>query len=133
MLLPGVGDGRFRRMEVIMSLHPVRLVLASCAVAAAAISSPAVAGTGCNGVVNVFVWGCAPWDNNSGPRFPYFRKKLLASPANGTQIVTKDGVRMALRNGTHYPLIGQDGAGVIGQDGAGFISNNGGTLRVWSQ
>lgn len=116
-----------------MSLHPARLVLASCAVAAALLSSPAAAGTGCNGVVNVFVWGCAPWDNNNGARFPYFRKKVMTIPANGTQIVTKDGVRMALRNGTYYPLIGQDGAGVIGQDGAGFISNDGGSFRVWAQ
>src|SRR5690606_27058383 len=23
---------------------------------------------GCNGVVNIFQWGCAPWDNNNGPQ-----------------------------------------------------------------
>jgi hypothetical protein len=103
---------------------PVRAAAIIIALSTIAVSTPASAGTGCNGVVNIFVWGCAPWDNNNGPRFPYFRKKATTIPAQGTQIVTERGVRMALRNGTYYPLIGQDGAGVIGQDGAG--------IRVWS-
>ena len=99
------------------------LAISAASLIALGFAAPAHA-AGCNGVVNVFVWGCAPWDNNNGPRYPYFKKKVITIPANGTQIVTKDGAKMALRNGTYYPLIGQDGAGVIGQDGAG--------LRVWS-
>jgi hypothetical protein len=94
-----------------------RVAMVSVALASAAFSTPAIAGTGCNGVVNIFVWGCAPWDNNNGSQFPYFRKKVTTLPAQGTQIVTERGVQMALRNGTYYPLIGQDGAG----------------FRVWSQ
>jgi hypothetical protein len=108
-----------------MPKYSARIVVAALTLGAVGIGSPAAAGTGCNGVVNIFVWGCAPWDNNNGAKFPYYRKKAITIPKQGTQIVTKDGVTMALRNGTYYPLIGQDGAGVIGQDGAGF--------RVWSQ
>ncbi|HEX8302801.1 hypothetical protein [Sphingomonas sp.] len=116
-----------------MSMHLTRFALGSFAVAAAFYSTPATAGTGCNGVVNVFVWGCAPWDNNNGPQYPYYRKKAVVLPAKGTQIVTKDGIRMALRNGTYYPLIGQDGAGIISRDGAGVIGQDGAGFRVWSQ
>ena len=108
-----------------MSKILVRFALASVAVAALSYSAPAFAGTGCNGVVNVFVWGCAPWDNNNGPKYPYYRKKVVTLPAQGTQIVEKNGVKMALHNGNYYPLIGQDGAGIISRDGAG--------LKVWSQ
>lgn len=116
-----------------MPKHMRRFALGSLAVAAAFVATPAAAGTGCNGVVNVFVWGCAPWDNNNGPQFPYYRKKAVTLPVQGTQIVTKDGVRMALRNGTYYPLIGQDGAGIISRDGAGVIGQDGAGFRVWSQ
>jgi hypothetical protein len=107
-----------------MAKSLITCALGSFAVAAAFYSTPAAA-AGCNGVVNIFVWGCAPWDNNTGAKFPYYRKKATTIPAKGTQIVTKDGVRMALRNGTYYPLIGQDGAGIISNDGASY--------RVWTQ
>jgi hypothetical protein len=53
-------------------------------------SSPAAAG-GCNGVVNIFTWGCAPWDNNNGRNFPYYRKKAASIPVQGTQIVRQNG------------------------------------------
>ena len=87
-------------------------------------ASPAQAGTGCNGVVNILVWGCAPWDNNNGEKFPYFRKKAITIPKDGTQIVTKNGVQMALRSGVYYPLIANDGASIV--------AGGAGNLRVWS-
>jgi hypothetical protein len=107
------------------------LVLSAASLALVGIASPASA-AGCNGVVNIFVWGCAPWDNNNGKNHPYFRKKAITIPAAGTRIVTEKGVPMALRNGTYYPLIGQDGAGIISSDGAGIVSSDGASIRVWS-
>ncbi|UZK66674.1 hypothetical protein [Sphingomonas sp. M1-B02] len=103
----------------------VRLAGIAAAGFAACVATPASAGTGCNGVVNIFLWGCAPWDNNNGPQYPYYRKKVITLPRQGTQIVTKNGVQMALRNGTYYPLIGTDGASMIGNDAGSF--------RVWTQ
>ncbi|RYY27547.1 MAG: hypothetical protein EOP62_05965 [Sphingomonadales bacterium] len=102
-----------------------RLAGIAAAVFAVSTATPALAGTGCNGVVNIFVWGCAPWDNNNGPNYPYYRKKAVTIPKQGTQIVTKDGVQMALRNGTYYPLIGNCGGCLLGNDA--------GSLRVWTQ
>lgn len=42
---------------------------------------------GCNGVVNPAVWGCAPWDNNNGPKFPNY--KAPASAASKPPAVAK--------------------------------------------
>lgn len=97
-------------------------LLLGCA-AMVAVPTPASAGTGCNGVINIFVWGCAPWDNNNGERYPYYRKRQVSVPANQVQIVERNGARMALINGQYHPLVGQDGASVIGQDGA--------SIRIW--
>ncbi len=108
-----------------MSAFTIRFAGVAAAALATVAATPAAAGTGCNGVVNIFVWGCAPWDNNNGPNYPYYRKKAVSIPRQGTQIVTKDGVKMALRNGQYYPLIGNDSGSLIGQDG--------GTFRVWTQ
>lgn len=83
---------------------------------------PASAGTGCNGVINPFVWGCAPWDNNNGPQFPYYKKTRITIPKEGTQIVNKNGTQMALRNGTYYPLV-TNGGGTL-------VTNGGSTLTV---
>lgn len=89
-----------------------------------ALPTPASAGTGCNGVVNIFVWGCAPWDNNNGAQYPYARKQQTTIPANRTQIVTKNGVPMALYNGQYFPIISNDGASIV--------ASGAGNLRVWT-
>ncbi|MES2986478.1 MAG: hypothetical protein V4808_01095 [Pseudomonadota bacterium] len=106
----------------------LRLAAIAAAFFAAAAATPASAGTGCNGVVNVFVWGCAPWDNNNGSQYPYYRKKIVEIPRRGTQIVTKDGVQMALRGGQYYPIA--PGARLVSDNGGGFIGNDAGSLRV---
>lgn len=88
-------------------------------------------GTGCNGVVNILVWGCAPWDNNNGPKYPYYRKKKQQLPASQTQIVERNGQKMALYNGQYYPLAG---APVISPGGANVVASGGGNMiSVWSQ
>jgi hypothetical protein len=110
----------------------LRLTCLAAAVSVTGIAAPAIAGTGCNGVVNVFVWGCAPWDNNNGPQFPYFKKKVIELPKEGTQIVTKNGAQMALRGGVYYPIVA-GGAGNIVAGGAGnIVAGGAGNLKVWS-
>lgn len=103
--------------------RPTLFALLCGAAAMLGVSAPAHAGTGCNGVINIFVWGCAPWDNNNGERYPYYRKRQATVPANQSQIVTRDGARMVLYRGQYYPVVSTDGAGLVGQDGA--------SIRVW--
>ena len=91
--------------------RPLLLALFGSA-AMMAVPSPAIAGTGCNGVVNFFVWYCAPWDTNNGPQFPYYTKRQVSVPAKQVRIVVRDGAHMALINGQYYPLVGQDGASI---------------------
>jgi hypothetical protein len=103
-------------------------------------AAPAEAGTGCNGVVNIFVWGCAPWDNNNGPQFPYHRKKQidLRVPA-GAKVHVKDGSAVVEFNGQKYPVVGgagvvsAGGANVVSAGGANVVSAGGANMKVWVQ
>ena len=90
-------------------------LISSAIVALAAIATPANAGTGCNGVINPFVWGCAPWDNNNGPKFPYYKKVNVTIPKGKAQVFDQNGARMVrdLRSGQVFPVISTDGAGII--------------------
>lgn len=89
---------------------------AAAVVAAGVFATPAAAARGCNGVVNPLVWGCAPWDNNNGPQFPYFKKKQVPIPRAQAQVFNERGVQMVrdLRSGAVYPLIGQAAGNLIG-------------------
>ena len=92
---------------------------AAMAVGLFTFAAPANAGTGCNGVINPFVWGCAPWDNNNGPNFPYYKKSTISVPANKVKIENKNGQAMGQYNGQWYPVISTGGGNVklIGQAG----------------
>lgn len=129
-------------------MRKARLKRAAAAAAALMITgtggvSPAVAalGTGCNGVVNIFVWGCAPWDNNNGPQFPYFRKRqVTVSAPPGSRITLRDGHAFVTINGTAYPVVGgangvvsAGGANVVSAGGGNVVSAGGMNLRVWTQ
>ncbi|URW74888.1 hypothetical protein M9980_09955 [Sphingomonas donggukensis] len=99
------------------------------------LAAPAQA-NGCNGVVNIFVWGCAPWDNNNGEKFPYFRKKTVSkfAPA-GSRIITDKGATMIDIAGTKYPLadarvIAPGGANVVASGGANVIAPGGANIQV---
>ncbi|HEX8301488.1 hypothetical protein [Sphingomonas sp.] len=120
----------------------IRIKLAAAAIAIAAtgaFAAPAYAGTGCNGVVNIFVWGCAPWDNNNGPKFPYYKKRTTAMQApKGSKITLKDGHAMVNINGREFPVVGgangviAAGGGNIISGGAGNVVASGGlNLQVW--
>lgn len=93
----------------------------------AALATPATAGTGCNGVINPLVWGCAPWDNNNGPKFPYFKKVQINIPQKQAQIFTKDGVQLVrdLRNGQVSPVITVSGGNVIAAGGGNAVAAGG--------
>lgn len=73
---------------------------------------------GCNGVINPAVWGCAPWDNNNGPKYPNYKK-----PGSSASQPSNSGVA---NPGAQPPA---NGAGIISRDGAGIISNDGASIR----
>jgi hypothetical protein len=94
---------------------------------------------GCNGVVNIFQWGCAPWDNNNGPQYPYYRKKQVTMTApRGSRITVKDGHAMVNINGRDYPVVGgassvisAGGGNVVSAGGGNVVAAGGMNLRVW--
>lgn len=90
-------------------------VMAAVVVASVAVSAPANA-AGCNGVVNPFVWGCAPWDNNNGPNYPYFKKVEVRVPVAQGRVVNENGGRFVIdtRSGQKFPLIGNDRSTLVG-------------------
>jgi hypothetical protein len=115
------------------------LAVAAGLVIAASAAAPAYAGTGCNGVVNIFQWGCAPWDNNNGPQYPYYRKRQVTMKApSGSRITVKDGHAVVSINGTNYPVVGgasgvvsAGGGNVVSAGGGNVVSAGGLNLRVW--
>ena len=102
-----------------MSVKRHAAFVACASVALMTAATPANAGTGCNGVVNPLVWGCAPWDNNNGPNFPYYKKKELRIPQAKAQVFNQNGVQLVkdLRTGQVHPVIANDGASVIATGG----------------
>jgi hypothetical protein len=103
------------------------------------IAAPASAGTGCNGVINIFVWGCAPWDNNNGPQYPYYKKRQVSVQApRGSKITIKDGHAVVTINGRNYPVVGgasgvvsAGGGNVVAAGGGNVVAAGGMNLRVW--
>jgi len=121
------------------SIH-VKLAAVAIAIAATGVvASPAYAGTGCNGVVNIFVWGCAPWDNNNGPKYPYYKKRATSVQApRGSKITVKDGHAMVNIGGREYPVVGgvssvvaSGGGNVVAAGGGNVVAAGGLNLRVW--
>ncbi|MCP3733065.1 hypothetical protein M9978_21905 [Sphingomonas sp. MG17] len=116
-----------------------KAVATAVLIGAAGLAAPAYAGTGCNGVVNIFVWGCAPWDNNNGAQYPYFKKRDVAMrvPA-GSKITIKDGHAFVTIDGRNYPVIGgasgvvaAGGGNVVAAGGGNVVASGGLNLRVW--
>ncbi|MGQ3353180.1 MAG: hypothetical protein ACT6XY_03065 [Phreatobacter sp.] len=89
--------------------------------AAVTLPQPARA-AGCGGYVNVFVSGCAPWDNNPRrmPGAPGYAAPRPTSPVIGQpRIVSPPRV-------IPQPTFG--GGRIVGDHGGGLISNNRGGL-----
>lgn len=111
--------------------------LAVIAVASLSSAQPAAA-AGCGGYVNVFVSGCAPWDNNArrmpgapgyqAPRpttQPTLVGRIQQPPVQQRPVVTPTG---------HNRLITDNGAGLIspGNRNPGLIANDGASMRARS-
>jgi hypothetical protein len=108
-----------------VNTHKFRaLILSAASLGILGIATPtnAAAIRGCNGVVNPLVWGCAPWDNNNGPQFPYHKTTRIEIPRAQAQIVVQNGVQMVkdLRSGQVHPIVA-GGAGNIVAGGAGNV------------
>lgn len=121
------------------SMHVKLAAVAIAFAGTGLVASPAYAGTGCNGVVNIFVWGCAPWDNNNGPKYPYYKKRETSVQApRGSKITVKDGHAMVNVNGREYPVVGgasgvvaAGGGNVVAAGGGNVVAAGGLNLRVW--
>jgi hypothetical protein len=46
------------------------------------LSPPSASAAGCNGHVEPQTWGCAPWDNNNGPKFPHYKAPAHHAPVH---------------------------------------------------
>lgn len=116
-----------------MKMTPKRFGFALVLIGTVVIGSAPANARGCNNVVNVFVWGCAPWDNNNGSQYPYFKKRAIAIPANQAQIQkTKEGNYVATYQGQTFPLISQDGGGLVASGAGNLVASGGGNIQVWS-
>lgn len=111
-------------------MKTARYVLAAGALIAGLAATGPARAAGCNGVVDFFRWGCAPWDNNNGPKFPYYSKKVVTmrAPA-GSKIETKNGASMIDINGVKYPVA----AGVVAAGGGNVVSAGGANVQVYVQ
>jgi hypothetical protein len=107
-----------------MSQQSVRQIALAVVVSSIGVYSAGAVAAGCNGVVNPSVWGCAPWDNNNGPKFPNYKPKKAA------QQVAAPAARSAPSSPVHRPVAPPGNAsGIISRDGAGIISNDGASMR----
>lgn len=118
-------------MKVMLSLAGLGALASICFV-----SAPAEA-AGCGGYVNVFVHGCAPWDNNPrrmpgapgyvapvvAPRVaaPVTPPSRIAQPTTGNRFISDQGGGLISNN--RGGLIGNDSAGLRSR--SGLISDNG--------
>lgn len=113
----------------------IATLAATGVLAASATAAPPMA-SGCNGVVNIFVWGCAPWDNNNGPKFPYYRKKVVTKFApQGSKVITDTGATMIDINGVKYPIadarvVAAGGANVVAAGGGNVVAPGGANIQV---
>ena len=101
------------------------MFVAGTLVVCALSSTAASAGTGCNGVIEPQTWGCAPWDNNNGPQFKYWKggnaQKPAAQPAAVAAKPPVPAPALATRPGVA-------GAGVVSQGGGNVVSQGGGNV-----
>lgn len=105
------------------------LVTAALVVGGMASSEPAMA-AGCGGYVNVWVSGCAPWDNNPRrmPGAPGYQAPRATPPAAQPRFVQQPpATRPAIQPGinTRSGLISERGGSLISDRGGALISDRG--------
>jgi hypothetical protein len=105
-------------------------------------AQPAAA-AGCGGYVNVFVSGCAPWDNNArrmpgapgyqAPRPTVQQMPRVTTPTVASRIQPQPVVMRPQVSPTGNRLITDNGAGLISPGNrTGLVGNDGASLRARS-
>lgn len=112
-------------VKVMLSLAGLGALASVCFV------SPPAQAAGCGGYVNVFVHGCAPWDNNprrmpGAPGYVAPRAAPVAAPRVAAPVAAPPRI---VQPTTGNRLISDRGGGFISTNGSTFISTNGGTMR----
>ena len=106
------------------------LALSAASLAAVGLASPASAGTGCNGIVNWFVWGCAGWDNNKGPKFPYYKVNKIEIPRANASVFNDRGAAFVkdTRTGKVYPIISGGGGNIVAGGAGNIVAGGAGNI-----
>lgn len=102
------------------------LALVSFATLVCVGGSPANA-AGCNGVVSPSEWGCAPWDNNNGPKFPHYKApntNKAPAPATPPAVAAQPQRPQVQQNGANQ-FISTNGGGIVAQGGGNVQGGNG--------
>ncbi len=108
------------------------LALLTLLAAGASLPSQTAAAAGCGGYVNVFVSGCAPWDNNprrmpGAPGYQAPRPTVQQAPRITTPTIAS---RIQPQAPVARPQVSPTGNRLITDNGAGLISDRGGALRT---
>lgn len=111
-------------MRILMT--STALLLAATALLA---SNPAQA-AGCGGYVNVFVSGCAPWDNNPRrmPGAPGYQAPRAATLVVQTRIAQPQTPPRVVQPATGNRFISDQGGGLISNNRGGVIARDGASL-----
>jgi hypothetical protein len=120
---------------------PRALLIASVLAGAVLATETPARAAGCGGYVNVFVTGCAPWDNNARrmPGAPGYQTPRPAAPVanlrqptvgyTGTQRVVGQPATGPIGPGNRTGLVGNAGGTLISPGNrTGLVGNAGGTL-----
>lgn len=107
-----------------------------CAGLAVQLSPSPASAAGCGGYVNVWVSGCAPWDNNprrmpgapgyvaprpTTPPVAVQQPPRIVAPTTGNRLISDNGLGLRSGNG----LISDRGGGLISNSRGGVVSNGG--------
>ncbi len=100
------------------------------AVALTFLMPQSASAAGCGGYVNVFVSGCAPWDNNPRrmPGTPGYQAPRLSAPVVQPRIAQPRPAPRIVQPTTGNRFISDQGGGLISNNRSGLISNNRGGL-----
>ncbi|QCK88510.1 hypothetical protein E8L99_23485 [Phreatobacter aquaticus] len=96
-----------------------------CAGLAVSMTASPASAAGCGGYVNVWVSGCAPWDNNPRrmPGAPGYAPPRATPPRIATPVFAPPQQRI-VQPGVGNRFISDQGGGLISNNRGGLISNN---------
>ncbi len=111
-------------------MRKVRTSLLLTAVTISCLSTQPASAAGCGGYVNVFVSGCAPWDNNPRrmPGAPGYQAPRVSAPVVQPRIVQAQPAPRIVQPTTGNRFISDQGGGLISNNRSGLISNSRGGL-----